>query len=67
MDNGTELQAKGKIERGKGKARQTYGKLTGDKSQQARGAAENAVGRVKDAAGSAIHKVTKNRKQQAAR
>ena len=61
MDKGTKLQANGKLQRGKGKARQTYGKLTGDKSQQAKGAAENAVGQVKDAAGSAIRRVSSKR------
>ena len=56
MEKGTKMQAKGKMERGKGKARQTYGKLTGDKSQQAKGAAETAVGRVKDVAGASMRR-----------
>ncbi|PRP66580.1 CsbD family protein [Nonlabens agnitus] len=47
----------GKLDQAKGKVKEGYGKVTGDKSAEAEGKADQAEGKVKEAFGEAKRKV----------
>jgi uncharacterized protein YjbJ (UPF0337 family) len=51
---GSELEVEGKLQRGRGTARSTFGKLTGSEEQRAKGGMDSFIGRLKENAGGAM-------------
>ena len=53
----SEEEAKGRTLKLKGKIREEVGKITGDKSAQIEGKAEQAIGKIREEAGKAKRKI----------
>ncbi|KQC34605.1 general stress protein CsbD [Nonlabens sp. YIK11] len=53
----SDKEIEGKMDQAKGKVKEGYGKVTGDKSTEAEGKADQAKGKVKEAFGEAKRKI----------